>query len=86
MSNTFLALALISVTVFVIFSMMIVRDLMQRGIRINFFLLKLYLIKYINQYKRITEEETGKPGPFFYPCVGSVNLALVFAIVGILLK
>jgi hypothetical protein len=86
MANTFLALALVSIGFFVIFSIMIVHQLMKRGIRINFFLLKLYIIKYIHQYKQITIEETGKPGPLFYPCVLSVNLTLVFALIGLALK
>jgi len=86
MANTFLVLALVSVGLFVIFQAMIVHQLMKRGIKINFFLLRLYIIKYINQYKRITEEETGKPGPLFYPCILSVNLTLVFAIVGLVLQ
>ena len=85
MANTFLVLALGFVALFIIFSMMIVHQLMKRGVKINFFLLKLYLIKYISQYKRITTEETGKPGPLFYPCIVSVNLSLVFAILGLLL-
>jgi len=86
MANTFLVVALIFVALFIIFSIMIVHQLLKRGVKINFFLLKLYLIKYISEYKRITTDETGKPGPLFYPCVVSVNLALVFAIAGLVLK
>ena len=88
MANTFLVLALIFVALFIIFSIMIVHQLLKRGVKINFFLLllKLYLIKYISQYKRITTEETGQPGPLFYPCIVSVNLALVLAIAGLVLK
>ena len=79
-------MALIFMALFIIFSIMIVHQLLKRGVKINFFLLKLYLIKYISEYKRITTDETGKPGPLFYPCVVSVNLALVFAIAGLVLK
>jgi len=86
MANTFLVVALIFVALFIIFSMMIVHQLMKRGVTINFFLLKLYLIKYISEYKRITTDETGKPGPLFYPCVVSVSLTLAFAIAGLVLK
>lgn len=39
-----------------------------------------------NQYKQITKQETGKIGPLYYPCVVSVNLALVCGIVGLVLK
>jgi hypothetical protein len=48
--------------------------------------LRLYIIKYIHQYKKISKQETGKIGPLYYPCVISVNLALVCAIAGLVLK
>ena len=60
---------------------MIVHQLSKRGVKINFFLLKLLIIKYIHQYKQITLEETGKVGPLFYPCIVSINMALVLALV-----
>jgi hypothetical protein len=31
-------------------------------------------------------KETGKAGPLYYPCIISVNLALVLAVVGLLLR
>jgi hypothetical protein len=65
---------------------MIVHELSKRGVKINFILLRLYLIKYIHQYKLLTLKETGKTGPLYYPCVVSVSLALVLAIVGLILK
>ena len=86
MANTLLILALVFVGLFAIFSMMIVRDLSKRGVKINFVLLRLYLIKYISQYKQITLKETGKIGPLYYPCIVSVGLALVLAIVGLILR
>jgi len=73
--------AIACVCLYVIFSIMIVHQLLRRGVKINFFLLRLLIIKYIHQYKQITLEETGKVGPLFYPCIISVNLALVLAIV-----
>ena len=86
MANIFFALALVFVGVFVIFSIMIVNEVSKRGIKINFFLLRLYIIKYIHQYKNLTKQETGKIGPLYYPCVVSVNLAWICAIVGLVLK
>jgi len=86
MAITLLILALVFGGLFVIFSMMIVRDLSKRGVKINFVLLRLYLIKYISQYKQITLKETGKIGPLYYPCIVSVILALVLAIVGLILR
>jgi len=86
MANIFLALALVFVGLFVILSIMIVNEVSKRGVKINFFLLRLYIIKYIHQYKQLTKEETGKIGPLYYPCIVSVNLALVCAIAGLVLK
>jgi len=86
MANTLLILALVFVGLFVIFSMMIVQQLSKRGVKINFVLLRLYLIKYISQYKQITLKETGKIGPLYYPCIVSVILALVLAMAGLILR
>ena len=86
MANTFLILALVFVGLFVIFSMMIVHQLSKRGVKINYILLRLYLIKYISQYKQAILKETGKVGPLYYPCLVSVILALVLAIAGLVLK
>jgi len=63
-----------------------VQQLSKRGVKINFVLLRLYLIKYISQYKQITLKETGKIGPLYYPCIVSVILALVLAMVGLILR
>jgi hypothetical protein len=86
MANVLLILALVFVGLFVIFSMIIVHELSKRGVKIHFILLRLYLIKYIDQYKQITLKETGKVGPLYFPCIASVALALVLAILGLILK
>ncbi len=86
MANVLLGLALVFVGLFVILSIMIVHEVSKKGVKINFFLLRLYIIKYIQQYKQITKQETGKVGPLYYPCIISVNLALVCAIVGLILR
>ncbi len=80
MATSFAVLAFVSVILAVVLSMMIVGEVSRRGVKINFFLLRLYIIKYIDQYKRLTREETGKVGPLYHPCVWSYFLALVFAI------
>jgi hypothetical protein len=86
MANVFLIAALVFVGLFVVLSIMIVSEVSKRGTKINFFLLRLYIIKYIHQYKQITRQETGKAGPLYYPCVVSVNLAWICAIAGFLLR
>ena len=86
MANILLALAIVFVGLFVVFSMMIVHEMSKRGVKINFLLLRLYIIKYIHQYRQVTKEETGKVGPLYYPCLGSVSLALICAVAGFVLK
>ncbi len=81
MTSIVLIFAIACVCLYVIFSMMIVHQLSKRGVKINFFLLKLLIIKYIHQYKQITLEESGKVGPLYYPCIVSINMALVLALV-----
>ena len=86
MANVLLGLALVFVGLFIILSIMIVNEVSKRGIKINFFLLRLYIIKYIHQYRKLTLEKSGRIGPLYYPCIISVNLALILAIVGLILK
>ena len=85
-SNVFLILAIVCVLCGVVFSIMITTFLSKRGTKINFLLIRIYIYKYVNQYRKITEEETGKVGPLFYSFIVSFILALIFAIVGAVLK
>jgi len=75
-----LIFTLIFSALFVFFSMLIVAELMKRNVKINFFFLRFLLPKYVGDYKRITQRESGKAGILFYCWVGSVNLALIFFI------
>ena len=86
MSNLFFILAITSVACGVVASIFIVAFLSKRGIRINYLLLRLLILKYISQYRKITTEESGKPGPWFYSFVTAMILALIFAFTGIILK
>ncbi len=86
MAYIFAALALVSVVSGVVFSMMIVGEVSKRGVKINFFLLRLFLIKYISEYKRLTTQETGRVGPLYYPCIVSYQLALFFTVVFFLVR
>ena len=85
-SNLFFGMALVSVGWGIVSMIMITNFVAERGTKINFFLYRIYVIKYVNQYKQITEAENGKPGPWFYSFLISMNLALVFTIVGAILR
>lgn len=86
MAYIFAALALVSVVSGVVFSMMIVGEVSKRGVKINYFLIRLLLFKYISEYKRLTTQETARVGPLYYPCIVSYQLALLFAVVFILVR
>ncbi len=86
MSNIFLVLAVICVLCGVISSIMIVSFLSNHGVKINYFLLRLLLPKYVSQYRKIAIEETGKPGFLYYSFVVSMVSALVLAVIGLLLR
>ena len=82
----FIYLALLSVGINIVFSMLIVHELRKRNVEINFLLLRLLILKYVHQYKTITLEETGSVGALFYYWIGSINLALGFSIAALLIK
>jgi hypothetical protein len=86
MSTLFFILAIIGVACGIATSIMIASFLSKRGVRINYLFIRLFIFRYVRQYRKITMEETGKPGLLFYWFITSWNVALVFAIVGIILK
>lgn len=85
-SLLFFATALASVAINVVFSMLIVVELQKRKVKINFFLLRLLLPKYAQQYQQITLQETGKVGALFYGWVASINAAWMSAVIGFVLR
>jgi uncharacterized oligopeptide transporter (OPT) family protein len=84
-STIFFILALISVVCGIAASIMIASFLSKRGIKINYLFFRVLIFGYIRQYRKITMEETGKPGPLFYSFITTWNLALLFVIIGIIL-
>ncbi|MFC1633341.1 hypothetical protein ACFL5Z_00755 [Planctomycetota bacterium] len=85
MSNTFFILALASTVWGVVSSIVITAFLARRGVKINYVFIKVLILKYVHQYRKIIMQENGRPGPWFYSFVVSMNLALVLVIVGIIL-
>jgi len=84
--KVFLFLALVSIAFNIVISIMIISELQKRKIKINFFLIRLLLPKYVHQYKKITLEETGKVGALYYRWIVSINLTLILAVAGIIQK
>jgi hypothetical protein len=86
MSTLFFVLALIAVAWGIATSIMITSFLSRRGIKINYLFLRLFIFKYVSQYRKTTMEETGKAGPLFYSTIVAWNLALLLAIIGVILE
>jgi hypothetical protein len=85
-SNLLFAIALLSVGWGIVSAMNIVAFLSARGVKINWLLMKLMIIKYVSQYEEITKKETGKSGGWFYSFAISMNLALFAGVIGIILR
>jgi hypothetical protein len=62
-------------------SLLIARDLEERGVPVSFVCLRFAILKYLHQYSEITREDTGHVGSLFYHYVIPLNVALALAIV-----
>lgn len=62
-------------------AVLISRYLEQRGYPISFIWFRVMILKYLEQYRQVTREETGRVGPLFYHYVVPLCLALVLAII-----
>lgn len=86
MANLVLAVGVVSVVAHVVFSMIIVHEVSKRGVKINVPLLRLFIIKYAEQYKEFTKQETGRIGSLFFLWIISINIALACVLVAIVFK
>ena len=86
LSQLFLYLAIFCVLFNVVITMIIISELQKRKVKINFFLLRLFIPKYVHQYKKIKLEETGKVGGLYCWWLGSINLTWILAVVGFIFK
>ncbi len=85
--NALLAIAVVSALCGVASSIMIGDALQKRGVKINWILFRVLIFsKYLGQYRDVTRQETGRPGPLYYSYIISMNLALVTAIAGLILR
>jgi hypothetical protein len=64
-----------------VFTYMITHYLSKHGIKINYWNIRLYMIKYLRQYRKVTIEENGKPGNLFFAWLVSIGLFLVSAVI-----
>jgi hypothetical protein len=85
-SSVLLVVALISVAWGIVSTVAIADALKRRGVKVSFIFLRVLILKYIGQYRDITREETGRTGSWYYSFIIAMNLALVTAVVGLLLR
>ncbi|MHC4126867.1 MAG: hypothetical protein ACYTE6_14965 [Planctomycetota bacterium] len=58
----------------------------ERGVRIHPILLNVLILKYVYQYRVLTLAETGRTGGLFYSYIFAMNLALLSAITGLVVR
>jgi hypothetical protein len=86
MNNFLLCIAIMCVVWGVVSTIAMVSFCSDKGIKINWLLIRLLIFKYVNQYREITVKENGKPGRWYYSFIISMSLALGFAIIGLIFK
>ena len=84
--TAFLIIGLFAMVWYVVTSLLIYKELQKRGVKMNFLLLRMFIIKYASHYKEITRKETGKTGPLFYHWIISINIALLMMLLIILFR
>lgn len=81
-----IGIAVVAAMCGVVTTILIYNYLSRKGCDVSFLFLKVLILKYLGQYRKITLQETGKVGPLFYSYIISMNLALVAVIVAVLAK
>ncbi len=86
-SNVLLVIAITGALWGVGSGVMIAASLEKRGVKINWVLLRLYLVgRYVDQYRNVTRQESGRTGPLFYSFIIAMTLALATGIAGLVLR
>ncbi len=86
LSNVLLGIAVISVLWGVVSSLAIADALQKHGVKVNWIFLRILIIKYVGQYRDVTRTETGRTGAWFYSFIIAMNVALVTAFAGLILR
>lgn len=87
-STLFSVLAFVGIVAaawYVVASLLIFEALRKRGVPVSFLLLRLFIIRYANQYKEATREESGKVGALYYHWLVSINVVLLVVVLLLIL-
>ncbi|MBK7142954.1 MAG: hypothetical protein IPH75_12820 [bacterium] len=71
---------------FTVYSIRMCDYLQKHGRKVNFLLLRLYLPKYISEYKEMTTAESGQPGNLYGRALIGINVTLVTAVLAIVVR
>jgi hypothetical protein len=58
--------------------------LTRHGVKVNWFLYRLTMLRHIHQYRKMTTESDGKAGPLYAHFLVAINLALVLAVAALI--
>jgi hypothetical protein len=82
----FAIIAGISFIGFIVYTIRIISFLQSRKIKINWFLFRILIYKYVNQYKTIMLKEIGEVGPLYRSWSLSLFAMIAFSAAAILAK
>jgi len=85
-STSFLVIAIPSALWGVVGAILIAAALDRRGIPVNMILFRMFPIRDLSLYRDTTQHEAGKVGPLHYSYIVAMNLALVSAVIGLILR
>lgn len=71
---------------YLVATMLIYENLRKRGEKVSLIWLRALSPWYAGRYREITRRETGKTGPLFYHYVVSINGALLFIVLSVLIQ
>ena len=86
MLNLIIVLAVACIVWYIVATIRIMDYVQKKGVKINWILIRLFLPSYVSTYQKLTREETGKTGIWFYQWIISINGLLVSALIAILIK
>ena len=82
MNAILITIGVLSIIIHIISTIMIYNFMEKRNDKIeNFIFIRLFIFRYVNNYRKITKNETGKVGNLFYSWLISINVALVCFII-----
>jgi hypothetical protein len=84
LENIFAMIAGFFFLIFLVSFIRIIDFLQKRNVKINYFLIRILMWKYVNQYKKITLEETGTVGSLYRIYCTSAILMLSFVAAALL--